>query len=147
MKKIPRWLAFVFIIISIGCAHSQSDSSQTEKSLHDRVNAYLSARNSGNMTAEYQFLSPSYKSKVSLENFIKKRNIKFLKSVLQGIEYQPGTETAFVNITSSCQYNEYKIEGVRNQQTWQFLDSEWFLDVKRASIKTLFSPKKSASEK
>ena len=132
-------------MLIMGCAvqhHPQKEDGTSITPLPDRVADYINARNEGNLTAEYKFFSPTYREAVSLEQFIKSRNVKRVKTTLRDIEYGTEKTVAYVQLSTDFFQQDYNLNGVRTKQTWRLIGSEWYIDAKPASLRDIFTPRK-----
>ena len=131
------------LMVSGGCIPERINKREQinkRELLYQRVNDYLSVKNAGDVEKEYDFFDPSSKASTTLAQFIKIRSSSSAQSVIESIDYVPGSDNASVCLRSDIVYGVYKLNKIRSKQDWNFLHGKWYLHVKKRSAESLFGP-------
>lgn len=145
MKKIYPLICIgmLALMVSGGCLPERINKTEqinNRELLHQRVNDYLSAKNAGDVQKEYDFFDPSSKESISFAQFIEMRGSSSPKSVIESIDYVPGSDNASVCLRSDIVHGVYKLNKIRSKQDWILLHGKWYLNVKKRSSGCLFGP-------
>ena len=143
LKKIYPLICIGILALMVlgGCLPKRiNKTEQIDKRelLHQRVDDYFSAKNAGDVENEYHFLAPSSKASTSLSQFIKMRGSSSSQSVVESIDYVPGSDNALVYFKSTIFYGAYKLNKIRSKQDWIFLHGKWYFNTKKRSVESLF---------
>lgn len=137
MKKIYPMI-FIGILALMVSGLALAEEINKRELLHQRVNDYFSVKNAGDTEKEYDFFAPSSKASISLSQFIRMRGSSSSQSVVESIDYVPGSDNASVRFKSDIIHGSYKLNKIRSKQDWIFLHGEWYLRVKKRSVESLF---------
>jgi hypothetical protein len=133
----PSLTSRMAIFISLCCALSFlsacATTSRTEKNIESRATARWHAILSGDLVSAYQFLSPGYKSSVSLNQY--QRQILLMRVKWKDARYLESecTETT-CNVKISLDYALYgALPGVKSfdgtqtiEESWVRIDDIWY---------------------
>lgn len=141
LKKIYSLICIGILVLMVsgGCLPKRiNKTEQIDKRelLYQRLGDYFSVKNAGDVEKEYDFFAPSSKASISLAQFIKMRGSSSVQSVIELIEYVPGSDNASVHFKSDIVHGAYKLNKIRSKQDWIFLHGKWYL--KKRSVESLF---------
>lgn len=122
-------LALMLALLA-ACAGSASK----QQSIEDRVNAYLQLVLAGDHAGAYEYLSPGYRSSVSLNQYQRAQLLKKVKWTDASYIESDCTET-LCKVSISIKYTVYgAVPGVKSfdssqqvQESWVLADGSWYL--------------------
>jgi len=110
--------------------------------LRQRVAAYVEARKTHNLDAEYGFFQPSYRDQVPREQFAARRNLQTSNLRLESIDFKAGEREAKVVLRADMRVMAFAMKDAPIRQRWVLEGGQWYLAARPAgeSMKELFKP-------
>ena len=103
--------------------------------LKARVTLMMAARCDQDWAEVYEYLAPEYKSKVSKANFLGvKRDVLYGNPTIESIKIGPSGNEAVVTVKYDMTVMSFDVAGHREIQEWVKTGSEWYYQIKVASI-------------
>ncbi len=140
-KKTSRFFRMVSLFGVLGLAWLLSacqglpmmPSQPPEEVLEKRVAGLMDAKVNQNWGSFYTYLDPSFKEKVSRQNFINRsRDVRFTDYSIQSIEIGPSGEEATVSVLYDMMARAFHFTDQRDTQKWLKKGGKWYLEMKPA---------------
>ncbi|NCC62332.1 MAG: hypothetical protein EOM12_15635 [Verrucomicrobiae bacterium] len=137
-KQKSLWIVCLLIFSVTGCFSCAKMGSELD--LEKRVAQYAQALNADDSETLYAMTAPSYRTEVSLKEFMLRRNIRYTDVSVQRIEKDDDRALeAHVFFSSTMNALGFDFSGHVFKTHWAIEDNEWFILPSRVSFKDTFS--------
>lgn len=123
-------LLFPFLLLLlVSCAHVQTGSQTPEEILANRIEAFLTFRESEDYENMYPFLSPAFRKKYPFTAYVKRSNIKYLDSKIILIDMNTLKDAAIVELSTTRKALGFVFKDSLEKMQWIKVDGNWYYDL------------------